>query len=136
MHPPRRRAESSLRASAMFRKQGNWRSRLLFLPSLVVSRKADHCTARMEGQGCTGGGGGWRMSKWIQKNNLGQKDNNTMVQAGGWWEKLWMGLIETLRTSCTQQPIDPPLPPAHLCIAGKDKFKTETRRDSGQPRPG
>lgn len=53
----RRRAESSLRASAMFRKQGNWRSRLLFLPSLVVSRKADHCTARMEGQGCTGGGG-------------------------------------------------------------------------------
>lgn len=67
----------------MFRKQGNWRSRLLFLPSLVVSRKADHCTARMEGQGCTGGGGGWRMSKWIQLSILGQTALHSMVLAGG-----------------------------------------------------
>lgn len=43
--------------SAVSGKQGNPRTRLLSLLSLAVITKADHCTAKMEGQGCVVGVG-------------------------------------------------------------------------------
>lgn len=78
MHTPRRRAESSLRVSAVFGKQGKRRRRLLSLPSLLVSRKADHCTARMDARGS---GEGWRRATWIQLSI--QTALHSMMLAGG-----------------------------------------------------
>lgn len=53
-----RSAQRNLGVSGMFEKQGTLKRRLLSLPSLAVSRKADRCTVGIEGQGRTGGAGG------------------------------------------------------------------------------
>lgn len=114
--------------SGMLEKQGKLKRRLLCLPSLLCVQEDSR-----EGLGGTG----------LHLSGSNSSSHAKLLSTPGCWQeasgekrrKMWVWLIETLGIGGVQQPIAPSSL-AHLCIEGKDKFKTEARMNSGQPRSG